>query len=62
MVFAADHDIQNHCDKTLITALTDGIAMATQCQHYLDQTRRFSIKKDLNQDLAALCDKFLIWD
>ena len=27
--------IQSNCDKTLITALTDGVAMVTQCQHDL---------------------------
>ena len=56
MVYAADHAVLNHCDKTLITALTDGIAMATQCQHELSHTRKLAMKKELNPDLAALCN------
>lgn len=56
MTHAANHAIQNNSDKTLITALTDGIAMATQGQHDLNQTRRLAMKKDLHQDLAALCN------
>ena len=56
MTYAADHAIKNNCDKTLITALTDGIAMATQCHHELNHTRRLVMKKDLNQDLAAVCN------
>ena len=46
----------NNCDKSLITALTDGLAMASQCQHDLNHTRRTAMKKELSHDLAALCN------
>ena len=56
MTQAADHAIQNNSDPILITALTDGIALAIQSQHDLNQTRRLVMKKDLHPDFAALCD------
>ena len=56
MIYAAEHAVKNNCDKTLITALTDGVALATQCQHDLNHTRRLAMKKELNQDLASLCN------
>lgn len=57
MIYAAEQAVKNNCDKTLVTALTDGVAMATQCQHDLyNHTRRLAMKKELNQDLAALCN------
>ena len=45
MIYAAEQAIQSSCDKTLITALTDGVAMATQCQHDLNHTCRLAMKK-----------------
>ena len=56
MVYATDHAVLNHCDKTLITPLSDGIAMVTQCQHELSHTQKLAMKKELNADLAALCN------
>ena len=38
MVYAAEQAIQNNCDKALITALTDGLVMASQCQYDLNHT------------------------
>ena len=43
MIYAAEQAIQSNCDKTLMTALTDGVAMATQCQHDLNHTRRLAM-------------------
>jgi hypothetical protein len=57
MIYTAEQAVKNNCDKTLVTALTDGVAMATQCQHDLNHTRRLATKKELNQDLAALCNR-----
>jgi hypothetical protein len=56
MIYAAEQAVKNNCNKTLGTALTDGVAMATQCKHDLNHTRRLAMKKELNQDLAALCN------
>jgi hypothetical protein len=56
MIYAAEQAVKNNCDKTLVTALTDGVAMATQCQHDLNHTHRLAMKKELNQDLTALCN------
>ena len=56
MVHAANLAIQNNSGETLITALTDGIAIATQGQHDLNQTRRVAMKKDLHPDLAVMCN------
>ena len=56
MVYVTDHAMKNHGDNALITALTDRIAMATHCQHELSQTRKLAMKKELNPDLAAMCN------
>jgi hypothetical protein len=45
MIYAAEQAVKNNCGKTLVTALTDGGAMATQCQHDLNHTRRLAMKK-----------------
>ena len=48
---------QNHSDnKELLTTLTDGIALAMNCLHDMNSTRRQSMKKDLHRDYAALCN------
>ena len=67
MVHATDHAIKTHCDNVLITAPTDGIAMAINCQHELSHTRKLVMNKKLNPDLAAMCNtaqwgKFLFSD
>ena len=47
---------QNQSDnKELLTTLTDGIALAMNCLHDMNSTRRQSMKKDLHRDYAALC-------
>lgn len=48
---------QNQSDnKELLTTLTDGIALAMNCLHDMNSTRRQSMKKDLHRDYAALCN------
>ena len=48
---------QNKADnKELLTHLTDGIALAMNCLHDVNNTRRQSMKKDLHRDYAALCN------
>ena len=42
--------------KELLTTLTDGIALAMNCLHDMNSTRRQSMKKDLHRDYAALCN------
>ena len=48
---------QNQSDnKELLTTLTDVIALAMNCLHDMNSTRRQSMKKDLHRDYAALCN------
>ena len=48
---------QNQPDnKELLTTLTDGIALAMNCLHDMNSTRRQSMKRDLHRDYAALCN------
>lgn len=42
-------------NKELLTNLTDGIALAMNCLHDMNNTRRQSMKRDLHRDYAALC-------
>ncbi|CAB3978878.1 Hypothetical predicted protein [Paramuricea clavata] len=57
MTQAADHVLKSgNPDATLITSLTDGIAMATQCQHDINQARRIAMKQDMHTDFQALCN------
>ena len=39
-----------------MTTLTNGIALAMNCLHDMNSTRRQSMKKDLHRDYAALCN------
>jgi hypothetical protein len=57
MTQAADHVLKSgNPDATLITSLTDGIAMATQCQHDINQAHRIAMKQDMHTDFQALCN------
>ncbi|CAB3991297.1 Hypothetical predicted protein [Paramuricea clavata] len=57
MTQAADHVLKSgNPDATLIISLTDGIAMATQCQHDINQARRIAMKQDMHTDFQALCN------
>ena len=48
---------QNQSDnKELLTTLTNGIALAMNCLHDMNSTRRQWMKKDLHRDYAALCN------
>ena len=48
---------QNQSDnKELLTTLTDCIALAMNCLHDMNSTRRQSMKKDLHRDYVALCN------
>lgn len=48
---------QNKSDnKELLTTLIDGIALAMNCLHDMNSTRRQSMKRDLHRDYAALCN------
>ncbi|CAB4000143.1 Hypothetical predicted protein [Paramuricea clavata] len=49
MFYTTEQAVKNNCDKTFVTALTDGVA--TQCQHDLNHTCRLAMKTELNQDL-----------
>jgi hypothetical protein len=57
MTQAADHMLKSgNPDATLITSLTDGIAMATQCQHDINQACRIAMKQDMHTDFQVLCN------
>jgi hypothetical protein len=57
MTKAADYIVQNgNPEAALLTSLTDGIALALQCQHDICQARRIAMKKDLHTDYQALCN------
>ena len=57
MTQAAAHVLKSgNPDTTLITSLTDGIAMATQCQHDMNQARSIAMKQDMHTDFQALCN------
>lgn len=56
MAYAAEQAIQNNCDKALITILTDGLAIGSQCQHDFNPYTQAVMKKELSHDLAALCN------
>ena len=45
MIYATEQAVKDNCDKTLITAVTDGVALATQCQHDLNHTSRLAMKR-----------------
>jgi len=54
---AADLALQKYNqDKELITLLTDAIAMALQCNHEVNHTRRAAMKKETHKDYAVLCN------
>jgi hypothetical protein len=55
MTQAADHMLKSgNPDTMLITSLTDGIAMATQC--HINQARRIVMKQDMHIDFQVLCN------
>lgn len=57
MTKAADLALQKYSqDRDLITLLTDAIAMAFQCNHEVNHSRRVAMKKELHKDYAALCN------
>ena len=57
MVKDADLAVRNLSqDRVLITLLTDAIAMALQCHHEINHSRRVAMKKELNNDYVALCN------
>ena len=41
-------------DENLITCLTDIIALALQCYHKINSTRRQPMKKDFHKDYTSL--------
>ena len=53
MVNATYHAIENHCGNALITALTDGIALATYCQHEVRHARKLAMKKRIKPRLGS---------
>lgn len=57
MVKAANLAVRNHSqDRDLIALLTDAIVMALQCHHEINHSRHMAMKKELNNDYAALCN------
>ena len=46
--------LETRLDKTIITTITDAVALALQCHHDLNAPRRFHMKKELHDDYAAL--------
>ncbi|KAK3725266.1 hypothetical protein QZH41_001280 [Actinostola sp. cb2023] len=46
--------------KELVTYLTDAIALAMQCYHDINGSRRQAMKKDLYKDYAALCNSWTV--
>lgn len=56
MTKAADLALQKYGqDRDLITLLTDAIAMALQCNHEVNHSRRVAMKKEMHKDYAARC-------
>ena len=49
---------QNHrtTKSSILTTLTDSIALALNCLHDMNSPRRQLMKKDLHRDYAALCN------
>ena len=41
-------------NATVVTSLTDGIAMTTQCQHDINQTRRIAVEQSMHIDFQAV--------
>ena len=55
MIKAADLALKQQQNKEIVTALTDGIALAMQSFHDMNIARRLTMKNDLHHDYAALC-------
>ena len=57
MTKAADLALQKYGQaRDLITLLTDAIAMALQCNHEVNNSRRVAMQKEMHKDYAALCN------
>ena len=56
MLRVANLALETRLDKTIITTVTDAVALALQCHHDLNALRRFHMKKELHDDYAALCN------
>jgi hypothetical protein len=55
MIKAADLAVSKYSqDGDLIKLLTDAIALALQCNHEVNHSRRLGMKKELHKDYAAL--------